>query len=172
MNDLRSFDPDFDDDDDEGIDGEPLKIEFDLPALLLAWQDESPDNSYYLDTASGAVKLVNPNLFDLKELTDEIERHKYRYLYLPKPLPGETKGNLRDFQKTVEDEHLVKILDMAFESPHTLDSFIKILSGKPEELARFRQFRQSRALLKLKQWLHANSLHDRWQIESPEQDEG
>ena len=162
---LTSFDPDYDEDDDDGVEGGPLKIEFDLPSLLLAWQDESPDNSYYLDTASGAVKLVNPNLFDLKELTDEIERHKYRYLYLPKPQPGETKGHLRDFQKTVEDAALVRILDMAFESPHVLESFIKILSSHPAELARLHEFRQSRALVKLKQWLHANELSDRWQIE-------
>ncbi len=160
-NQIQSFDPDFDDDDDQG---EPLQVEFDLPALLLAWQDDSPDNSYYLDTASGAVKLVNPNLFDLKELTDEIERHKYRYLYLPKPEKGEIKENLRDFQKTVDDPALVRILDMAFESPHVLDAFIKILSSKPEQLARFNEFRQSRALIRLKQWLQANSLHDRWQI--------
>jgi hypothetical protein len=164
-NNIQSFDPDFDDDDDDFEPGEgPLKVEFDLPALLQAWQDDSPDNSYYLDTTTGAVKLVNPNLFDLKELTDEIERHKYRYLYLPKPQRGEIKDNLKDFQKTVENADLVRILDMAFESPHFVDAFVKILSSNPEELARFREFRESRALLRLKQWLQANSLHDRWQI--------
>jgi hypothetical protein len=161
MNDnIQSFDPDFDDDEDS----DTLKVEFDLPALLLAWQDDSPDNSYYLDTTSGAVRMVNPNLFDLKELTDEIERHKYRYLYLPKPQRGELRDNLKDFQKTVEDAALVRILDMAFESPHPLEAFIKILSSNPEQLARFKEFRESRALLRLKQWLQANSLHDRWQI--------
>jgi hypothetical protein len=164
MNEIQSFDPDFDDDDDNFDEEGPLKVEFDLPALLLAWQDDSPDNSYYLDTTSGAVKMVNPNLFDLKELTDEIERHKYRYLYLPKPQRGELRDNLRDFQKTVENADLVRILDMAFESPHPLDAFIKILSSNQDELARFREFRQSRALVRLKQWLQANALHDRWQI--------
>jgi Uncharacterised protein family (UPF0158) len=158
---MQSFDPDFDDQED---DREPLEIKFDLPALLLAWQDDSPDNSYYLDTMSGAVRLVNANLFDLKELTDEIEKHKYRYLYLPKPARGELRDNLRDFQKTVEDQSLTRILDMAFESPHPLDAFIKILSSKPGELERFNEFRQSRALLRLKQWLQANSLQDRWKI--------
>ena len=163
-NKITSFDPDYDDDDDDLGEDPPLKIEFDLPALLLAWQDDSPDNSYYLDTTSGAVKMVNPNLFDLKELTDEIERHKYRYLYLPKPQRAELRDNLKDFQKTVESADLVRILDMAFESPHPLEAFIKILSSNPEELARFKEFRQSRALVRLKQWLQANSLHDRWQI--------
>ena len=162
---MQSFDPDFDDDDQDFDENGPLKIEFDLPALLLAWQDDSQDNSYYLDTTSGAVKMVNPNLFDLKELTDEIERHKYRYLYLPKPQRSELRDNLKDFQKTLEDESLVRILDMAFESPHPLEAFIKILSSKPEELTRFKEFRESRALIRLKQWLQANSLHDRWQIE-------
>jgi hypothetical protein len=176
-NKMQSFDPNFNDDDEDYDDyddeldvaGNPrtkdgLKEGFDLPALLLAWQDESPDNSYYFDTKSGAVKLVNPNLFDLKELTDEIERHKYRYLYLPKPQKGELRDNLKDFQKTVEDTDLVKILDMAFESPHPLESFIKILSSKPGELERFNQFRQSRAMIRLKQWLSANALTDRWQL--------
>jgi len=161
-NDLTSFDPDFDED-DESEEG-PLKLEFDLPALLMAWQDDSPDNSYYLDTASGAVKLVNPNLFDLKDLTDEIERHKYRYLYLPKPQKGELRENLKDFQKTVERPELTRILDMAFESPHPLEAFIKILSSDQDELKRFKEFRERCALIKLKQWLSANSLQDRWPI--------
>ncbi|MBU6453628.1 MAG: UPF0158 family protein [Cyanobacteria bacterium REEB67] len=169
-NKMQSFDPNYDDDDldddefDEDGNPRPVKVEFDLPALLLAWQDQSPDNSYYLDTLSGAVKLVNPNLFDLKELTDEIERHKYRYLYLPKPERGQMRDNLKDFQKTIDDPAFNRVLDMAFESPHPLESFIKILSGRPEELERFKQFRESRAMIKLKQWLQANALHDKWKV--------
>lgn len=67
-NQIQSFDPDFDEDDDQDLDAGPLKVEFDLPALLLAWQDDSPDNRYYLDTTSGAVKLVNANLFRFERI--------------------------------------------------------------------------------------------------------
>jgi hypothetical protein len=60
------------------------ELVYDLAALVHAWQDDAPDNNYYLDTRNGSVKLVHQNLYDLKQLTDEIEKHKERYLYSTK----------------------------------------------------------------------------------------
>jgi len=159
----------FDDfDDDDEIDDDEAEyheeLVFDLVSLIHAWQDEAPDNNYYLDTKNGAVKLVNQNLYDLKQLTDEIEKHKERYLYLPKPGPQQLKDDLRDFQKTIENKGLVPILDMALESPHPLSGFTKVLTPYPEELERFKEFRESRVRLRIRQWFEANSLVDRWEV--------
>lgn len=167
-----NFDDDFDDDFEDEYDSQPDAVTlsntarvFDIAAMISAWQDEAPDNLYYFDTESGAVILVNPLLINLKELTDELERHKYRYLYLPKAAPGQLKDDLRDFQKSVEDKKLNSLLDMAFESPHLLSSFTKILkdgdAGKAEEL---KEFREGRIRLRIRQWMEANSLAQKYPI--------
>jgi hypothetical protein len=38
----------------------------------------------------------------LRELTDELEKNKERYLYLPKAEPKQLKEDLRDFQKQLK----------------------------------------------------------------------
>jgi Uncharacterised protein family (UPF0158) len=160
----------FDDDDDDLDEGDALALTntarvFSVQALIAAWQDDGPDNLYYIDTESGAVILVNPNLYNLKELTDEIERHKYRYLYLPKPAPDQLREDLRDFQNTIDDKKLKSILDMAFESPHILSSFNKILNDSDStKVTALTEFREGRVRLRIKQWMEANSLADRWSI--------
>ncbi|HNM48138.1 MAG TPA: hypothetical protein PKN86_00480, partial [Candidatus Obscuribacter sp.] len=64
----NEFDPKFDDDDeddDDFLDEEDLEEResekqgrsFDLEELIAAWEDDSPDNLYYFDTTTGAVKM-------------------------------------------------------------------------------------------------------------------
>lgn len=127
--------------------------------IEFAWQDDSPDNSYYLDLVTGDIKLVNRNLSDLKDLTDEIEKHFHRYLYLPKPQAGQLKEDLRDFMETVEDKALKPILEMTFESPHVLSGFKSVLGKSPGEQERLENFRRSRVRVRIQQWLQANHLH-------------
>lgn len=156
-----NFGLDDDDNEDEDERQETAGNVFDIKELLYAWRDDSPDNLYYLDTETGAVRLVNRNLFDLRELTDDLEKNKERYLYLPKPESKKLKEDLRDFQKLVEDEKTRNVLDMAFESPHVLSAFKKILGSSVEELD---QFLEGRTRLRIRQWMEANSLKDRWLI--------
>ncbi len=123
--------------------------------LIFAWQDDSPDNAYYLDTESGDIRMVNPNLLDIKDLTDEIERDRERFLFIPKPEPKYLKNDMHAFLETT-DVKLRPVLEMAFESPHTLSAFQKILSGSPDELKRFEQFRVTRLKERILEWLEAN----------------
>ncbi|MGD9683889.1 MAG: UPF0158 family protein [Candidatus Obscuribacterales bacterium] len=134
------------------------KVSIEMKDLIFSWRDDSPDNLYYFDKHTGEVRLVNRNLDDLKDLTDEIELHRERYLYLPKPEPGQLKDDLRDFMKTVSDPQRRSILDMAFESPHVYASFIKILQGWEGESERLEEFLDGRARLRVVQWLQANCI--------------
>lgn len=131
-------------------------IRLDLNELIFAWQDESPDNAYYLDTESGDVKLVNRNLLDLRDLTDDIERERWRYKYMPKPDRQQLPADLKQFHETVKDERLKSILSMAFESPHVLSAFKKILEKEPDEQKRLDEFRTSLAKKRIEAWLTAN----------------
>lgn len=172
----NNFAPDSDDEneDDDEFDDENLDAQseeeasehpvLDFEALLHAWQDQHPDNRYYLDTNTGAIKLVNRNLLDLRELTDEIERHKYRYLYLPKAETSQQRNDLKDFKNSLESSPLVKLLEIGMESPHPLSAFQTILSANQELSDQLREFLQARARLRIRQWLEANFLTERFPL--------
>lgn len=134
-------------------------VEFEIERLIFAWRDDSPDNIYYLDLVTGEIQLVNRTLEDVKDLTDEIELERNRYLYLPKPERDQLKNDLRDFMSTIEDQSLLRILEMAFESPHVYSSFLKILDNHMEEKERLQEFIDSRSRMRVIQWLEANCIN-------------
>jgi len=137
----------------------------DMEALVLAWEDDSPGNAYYLDKESGNVELVQQGLYDLRDLTDEIECHRERYLYVPKPSPGQLRQDLLDFAGTVTDPRLARLLDVALESPTPLQAVRSVLSGSAGECDRWEEFRNSRVRLRVRQWLSANMIAREQEIE-------
>ena len=134
-------------------------VDFEMDRLIYAWRDDSPDNLYYLDLETGDIQLVNRTLEDVKDLTDEIELERNRYLYLPKPERDQLKNDLRDFMSTIEDQSLLRILEMAFESPHVYSSFLKILDKDESEKERLQEFIDSRSRMRVLQWLEANCIN-------------
>lgn len=134
-------------------------VDFEMDRLIYAWRDDSPDNLYYLDLETGEIQLVNRTLEDVKDLTDEIELERNRYLYLPKPERDQLKNDLRDFMSTIEDQSLLRILEMAFESPHVYSSFLKILDKDESEKERLQEFIDSRSRMRVLQWLEANCIN-------------
>lgn len=134
-------------------------VDFEMDRLIYAWRDDSPDNLYYLDLETGEIQLVNRTLEDVKDLTDEIELERNRYLYLPKPERDQLKNDLRDFMSTMEDQSLLRILEMAFESPHVYSSFLKILDKDESEKGRLQEFIDSRSRMRVLQWLEANCIN-------------
>lgn len=130
----------------------------DLPELLFAWQDDTQDNAYYLDIESGVVKLVNRNLLDLRDLTDEIEQDRQKFLYVPKPDKEQLVRDLKEFWSTVEDDKLRNVLSMAFESPHILSSFKKILESNQIEAERFEKYRADKTRLRIEEWLNSHAI--------------
>ena len=134
-------------------------VDFDLSRLIFAWRDDAIDNIYYLDLETGEVQLVNRTLDDVKDLTDEIELERNRFLYLPKPERDQLKNDLRDFMETIDDKDFLRILEMAFESPHVYSSFLKILDKKEKEKDRLQEFLTSRSRMRVIQWLEANCIN-------------
>lgn len=138
--------------------GNPDSLTLELSDLIFAWQDDTQDNAYYLDIESGIVKLVNRNLLDLRDLTDEIEQDRHKFLYMPKPEKSQLILDLKEFWSTVKDDKLRNILSMAFESPHLLSSFRKILEGNAEELNRFEEYRLNKTKLRIQEWLNSHAI--------------
>lgn len=126
--------------------------------IIFAWLDDSQDNSYYLDKIEGETRMVNRNLIELRDLTDDIERNSTRFLYVPKLSKEDLLEDLNEFLNTVEKPDLKSILPIAFESPHKVSAFRKILEKYPEELQRFDQFREKIMLNRIEKWLTANGI--------------
>jgi len=147
-----------------------VEYKINIPYLVFCWQDDAPDNAYYLDRKTGAIKLVNQNLYDLRQLTDEIEKDRERYLYLPKAERKTMIADLHDFAATVGNEHLKNVLAVAFESPHVLSAFKKILEKDESESSRLTGFLEERALSRIEAWLTANSMPKEWEGEAEDED--
>ena len=130
--------------------------EIDWNYLIFAWQDESLDHNYYLDMDSGAVQFLQRDLLDLRDLTDELETHSQRYLYLPKPNQAELRVDIADFIETIKDTHLKNIATIAFESPDISGAFKKILQSDAGELSHWQEFRNQRVRERIEKWLKAN----------------
>ena len=134
------------------------QIKIDMPYLIFAYQDTSAENCYYLDTECGEICLVNRELLDLTDLTDEIERTPDKFLYIPKPRQQELIDDLRQFADSVADVKLKNVLAVAFESPHISQAFRTILKPHSDQLSRFEQFLSQRTEERVLVWLNANGL--------------
>lgn len=134
------------------------KLRVSTKDIIFAWLDDSQDNSYYLDKIEGETRMVNRNLLELRDLTDEIERKSTRYLYVPKLTKEDLLEDLNAFLETVERSDLKNVLPIAFESPHKVSAFRKILEKAPEELKRFDEFREKQILKRVEKWLKANGI--------------
>jgi len=134
------------------------KISVDMDYLVFAYQDDSPDNAYYLDTEFGDIRLVNRNLSDLKDLTDEIELSQGRFLYVPKPPKEILLSDLRTFWETITDKHLKDLLALSFETGSVASTFKNILSKNPEEQERLNRYFDEKNRARVYLWLQANAL--------------
>ena len=134
------------------------KLQIDLDYLIFAWQDESPDTAYYLDSDTGSVVLVQRDLSDLDDLRDEIELQPNRYLYVPKPSPEQVELDLTDFIYTISDAKLKSLLTVAFEGTNRLAACKTILKQQPAEAERWNQFRTQAVKERVRRWLAANNL--------------
>jgi hypothetical protein len=134
------------------------QIKIDMEYLLFAYEDTSVENLYYFDTEYGDIRLVNKELSDLKDLTDEIEIAHERFLYVPKPPKELLSSDLKKFADSVQDAKLRNILTVAMESPHVLSAFKAILAKHEDELLRLQAFLKTASTERLLQWLRANGL--------------
>jgi hypothetical protein len=134
------------------------ELQIDLNYLVFAWQDDSPDTAYYLDSDTGSVVLVQRDLEDVDELREEIELHPNRFLYVPKPDPLQPELDLSDYVFTVSDVQLRQKLEVAEEGRDKFRSCKKILQEHPEELARWEKWREDAVRERVRKWLFAHNL--------------
>jgi hypothetical protein len=134
------------------------KLELDFEYLVFAWEDDSHDTAYYLDSETGSVVLVQQDLEDLDEIREEIELHPSRFLYVPKPDHDRLVLDLSDFIYTVADESLKKQLQTACEGTNKFHACTDILNKHPDEMQRWKKWRHDAARERARKWLTAHNI--------------
>jgi len=96
---------------------EKRALKIDLEELCLAMENNSYDLDYYLDLETGEVIFISDYMDDanLEELKDRIDENPDRYEPIPKAESYEDYDDMVDFISTVEDEHLVELLEIAID---------------------------------------------------------
>lgn len=134
------------------------KLQLDFEYLIFAWEDDSHDTAYYLDSETGSVVLVQQDLEDLDEIRDEIELHPNRFLYVPKPSQDQLVLDLSDFIFTVAEKNLQDQLQTAYEGTNKFWACTDILAKHPDEKARWKEWRHTAARERARKWLNAHNI--------------
>ena len=135
-----------------------MELKIDMDALAFAWEDPASDSTYYLDTDTGSIVMVRPDLEDVGELREEIELQPNRFLFIPKPKPNHVELDLSDFCFTLSDAKLKTILEMAMESPNKYAAVRSVLQKAPEEWERWEDWKKQSSRQRALRWLEAQDV--------------
>ncbi len=136
---------------------EKRALKIDLEDLCLAMENSSYDLDYYLDLETGEVIFISDYMDDanLEELKDRIDENPDRYEPIPKAESSEDYDDMVDFISTVEDEHLVELLEVAIDGKGAFRRFKDVLARYPEEKERWYRFKNERMKERASSWLEA-----------------
>jgi len=136
---------------------EKRALKIDLDMLCSAMDDCSYEYDYYLDLETGEILFISDYMdeADIKELRDKIDENPNRYELIPKAEPYEGYNDMVDFISTVEDEHLVELLEVAIDGKGAFRRFKDVLARYPEEKERWYRFKNERMKERAISWLEA-----------------
>ena len=92
---------------------------------------------------------------ETSKLKDEIEEEFDRYEPIPMAESHEGYRDMQDFITTVEDEHLVELLEVAINGKGAFRRFKDVLFNYPEERERWFKFRDDRMEKRAVEWLES-----------------
>ena len=144
---------------------EMVERKIDFSYLVFCWQDDSPDNAYYLDRKTGDVRLVNQHLLDLRQLTDEIEKDRERYLYVPKPDKTDMLSDLHDLSARGIQRAAQKTLVSGFRKSACSARVQENFQDDQEQSQHLREFLEERVAKRIETWPNANSVARVWAVD-------
>ncbi len=130
-------------------------LKIDLDELFSAIEDSSYEHEYYLDLATGEILFISDYMDDeeTRKLRDRIEDDPDRYERIPRAESHEGYEDIQNFIATVEDEHLVELLEVAINGKGAFRRFKDVLLNYPEERERWFQFKDNRIQEQALEWL-------------------
>ena len=134
---------------------EKRSMKINLEDLCLAMENNSYDLDYYLDLETGEIIFISDYMDDanLEELKNRIDENPDRYEPIPKAESYEDYDDMVDFISTVEDEHLVELLEVAIDGKGAFRRFKDVLARYPEERERWYHFKEERMKERAISWL-------------------
>jgi hypothetical protein len=128
-----------------------------LGELCEAMDNSSYENQHYLDLKTGEILFISEYMDDEEttKLKDQIEEEFERYEPIPKAESHEGYRDMQDFITTVEDEHLVELLEVAINGKGAFRRFKDVLLNYPQERERWFKFRDDRMEERALEWLES-----------------
>lgn len=132
-------------------------LQVDLGELCEAMDNSSYENQYYLDLKTGEILFISEYMDDEEagKLKDQIEEEFERYKPIPKSESHEGYRDMQDFITTVEDEHLVELLEVAINGKGAFRRFKDVLLNYPQEREKWFKFRDDRMEERALEWLES-----------------
>jgi hypothetical protein len=126
-----------------------------LDELCEAMEDSSYENEHFLDLETGEILFVSEYMDDedSEKLKERIEEDSERYERIPKAESHEGYQDMVDFIATVDNEHLVELLEVAINGKGAFRRFKDVLLNYPEERERWFQFKDERMEERALEWL-------------------
>lgn len=140
---------------------EMTSFRVDLDALVVAFSDDAPARSYYLDKENGQVFSLLEDHVDpeTEEIAVQIEVDGgRRYLQVPKLTIEEELQEQDSFLESLDDEQLKTQLAKVIESDHDGSQFQEFVSRQREAREPWRNFCRTRARERADQWLKSLGL--------------
>ena len=95
--------------------GEKRPLKIDMDELRSAIEDNSYEHEYYLDLVTAEIIYFSEYVDDEErgKLRDRIDDNPSHYEQIPKEEPREGYENMRAFIATLDNKHLVELLEVA-----------------------------------------------------------
>ncbi len=136
-------------------------IKVDLTELRLAFEADTQDLPWFLDTQTGAVLLATAE-FDPAQhgglTVEQIEKDTARFLRVPPFNPDQLISDMREFAEGTGDAQLKESLELALSAPRPDKRFKTVMSWLPEQQARWNEWRLARTTQRVHAWLQVNAL--------------
>ena len=134
---------------------EKKALNISLDELCEAMEDSSYENEYFLDLETGEILFVSEYMDDeeSEKLKERIEEDSERYERIPKAESHEGYQDMVDFITTVDNEHLVELLEVAINGKGAFRRFKDVLLNYPEERERWFKFKDERMEERALEWL-------------------
>jgi len=130
-------------------------LHIDLDELCNALDNSSFENNYYLDLETGEILFLSEFMDDeeSEKLKEQIEEDFDRYEPIPRAESHEGYRDMVAFIDTIENEHLVELLEVAISGKGAFRRFKDVLLNYPEERQRWFRFRDERIEERAIEWL-------------------
>ncbi len=136
-------------------------LNVDLAELRLAFEADTQDLPWFLDSHGGAVLLTTAEYDPAQHgglTVAQIEADTQRFLRVPPSNPDQLIADMREFAESSGDAQLKESLELALSAPRPDKRFKTVMSWLPDQQAAWNRWRQQRTLERVTAWLEGHGL--------------